>query len=117
MRFETPKGIGVAIALWAKTHVRKLKKVSMDGNARAEPCTRESAWFRSATCMVGLAQVHGSARRSAWLRFRRCMVGLSKRGLRTKMTLPKTITHHLGKKYFAFSSLDKSNIPDILAKL
>ena len=33
------------------------------------------------------------------------------------MTLPKTITHHLGKKCFAFSSLDKSNIPDILAKL
>ena len=33
------------------------------------------------------------------------------------MTLPKTITHHLGKMCFAFSSLDKSNIPDILAKL
>ena len=25
--------------------------------------------------------------------------------------------NHLGKKCFAFSSLDKSNIPDILAKL
>jgi len=25
--------------------------------------------------------------------------------------------NHLGKKCFAFSSLDKSNIPDILAKM
>ena len=78
MRFETPKGIGVEIALWAKTHVRKLKKVSMDGNARAEPCTRESAWFRSATCMVGLRNLHGSALRSAWFSFCRCMDGLKK---------------------------------------
>ncbi len=27
-----------------------------------------------------------------------------------------TLFNHLGKKCFAFSSLDKSNIPDILAK-
>jgi len=33
------------------------------------------------------------------------------------MTLTQTITHHLGKKCFAFSSLDKSNIPDIMAKM
>ena len=25
--------------------------------------------------------------------------------------------NHLGKKYFAFSSMDKSNIPDIVAKI
>ena len=50
----------------------------MDGNARAEPCTRKLAWFRSATCMVGLRNLHGSARRSAWFRFQRCMVGLKK---------------------------------------
>ena len=47
----------------------------------------------------------------------RGMVGLSKRGLRAKMTLTQTITHHLGKKCFDFSSLDKANIPDILAKV
>ncbi len=28
-----------------------------------------------------------------------------------------TLNNHLGKKCFAFSSLDKSNIPDILAKM
>ena len=28
-----------------------------------------------------------------------------------------TLFNHLGKKCFAFSSLDKSNIPDILAKM
>ena len=28
-----------------------------------------------------------------------------------------TLNDHLGKKCFAFSSLDKSNIPDILAKI
>ena len=28
-----------------------------------------------------------------------------------------TFNHHLGKKCFAFASLDKSNIPDILAKI
>lgn len=28
-----------------------------------------------------------------------------------------TLHNHLGKKCFAFSSLDKSNIPDILAKI
>ena len=28
-----------------------------------------------------------------------------------------TTLNHLGKKCFAFSSLDKSNIPDLLAKL
>ena len=28
-----------------------------------------------------------------------------------------TLFNHLGKKCFAFSSLDKSNIPDILAKI
>ena len=67
MRFETPKGIGVAIALWAKTHVRKLKKVSMDGNVRAEPCTRKLAWLDSTTCMVPLAEVHGSAFVVAWM--------------------------------------------------
>ena len=49
----------------------------MDGNARAEPCTRKLAWFRSATCMVGLHNLHGSARRSAWLDFPKCMVQLS----------------------------------------
>ena len=58
----------------------------MDGNARAEPCTRESAWFRSATCMVGLAQVHGSARRSAWFRFCRCMDGLKRPHFRPQNT-------------------------------
>jgi hypothetical protein len=79
--------------------------------------TSQLAWFRSLKCMVGLAQVHGWTRASAWFGFRRCMVGLEKRDLRANMTLPKTITHHLGKKCFAFSSLDKSNIPDILAKL
>ena len=30
---------------------------------------------------------------------------------------PRASLNHLGKKCFAFSSLDKSNIPDILAKL
>ena len=49
----------------------------MDGNAQAEPCTRKLAWFRSATCMVGLRNLHGSARRSAWLDFPKCMVQLS----------------------------------------
>ena len=28
-----------------------------------------------------------------------------------------TLHNHLGKKCFAFSSLDKSNIPDILVKI
>ena len=28
-----------------------------------------------------------------------------------------TFNNHLGKKCFAFSSLDKSNIPDVLAKI
>ena len=50
----------------------------MDGNAQAQPCTRKLAWFRSATCMVGLRNLHGSARRSAWFRFQRCMVGLKR---------------------------------------
>ena len=59
-------------------YARKSKKYSMDGNAQAEPCTRKLAWFRSATCMVGLHNLHGSARRSAWFSFRRCMVGLKK---------------------------------------
>ena len=58
----------------------------MDGHAEAEPCTRERAWFRSATSMDGLAQVHGWTFRSAWFRFRRCMDGLSKRDPRAKMT-------------------------------
>ena len=61
MRFETPKGIGVEIALWAKTHVRKLKKVSMDGYAR------QLAWLDFATCMVQLSEVHGSAFVVAWM--------------------------------------------------
>ena len=62
----------------AKIYVKKLKKYSMDGNAKAEPCTRERAGFRSATSMDGLAQVHGWTFRSAWFRFRRCMDGLKK---------------------------------------
>ena len=57
-------------------YVRKSKKYSMDGNAEAEPCTRKLAWFRSATCMVGLRNLHGSARRSAWFDFSKCMVPL-----------------------------------------
>jgi hypothetical protein len=36
-------------------------------------------------------------------------------GLRNRAGGPSL--NHLGKKCFAFSSLDKSNIPDILAKL
>ena len=58
----------------------------MDGNAQAEPCTRKLAWFRSATCMVGLTQVHGWTFRSAWFRFRRCMDGLENRNRRDKMS-------------------------------
>ena len=62
----------------------------MDGDARAEPCTRKLAWFSSATCMVGLRNLHGSARRSAWFRFQRCMVGLKKAlpGIATLNTQP-----------------------------
>ena len=60
----------------------------MDGNVRAEPCTHKSAWFRSATCMVGLAQVHGWTSRSAWFGFRRCMVGLENRNLQAKNDTP-----------------------------
>ena len=93
----------------------------MDGNAEAEPCTRELAWFHSATCMDGLAQVHGWTFRSAWLRFRRCMDGLSKRDLGAEKTHPRptalALLNHLGKKRFAFSSLDKSNLPYILTKI
>ena len=36
-------------------------------------------------------------------------------GIGNTITLA-TLRNHLGKKCFAFSSLDKSNIPDILAK-
>ena len=70
------RDIGVEIALWAKIHVRKSKKYSMDGNARAKPCTRKLAWFHSRTCMVGLRNLHGSARASAWLDVQDCMVQL-----------------------------------------
>ena len=80
--------IGVDFRVCAKIHVKKMKKFSMDGNAQAEPCTRKSAWFRSATCMVGLRNLHGSARRSAWFRFRRCMNGLKNHNLRDKMSRP-----------------------------
>ena len=84
------RDIGVEIALWARIHVRRPKKYSMDGDARAEPCTRKLAWFSSATCMVGLRNLHGSARRSAWFRFQRCMVGLKKAlsGIATLNTQP-----------------------------
>ena len=37
-------------------------------------------------------------------------------GIGNTITLA-TLRNHLGKKCFAFSSLDKSNIPDILAKI
>jgi len=37
-------------------------------------------------------------------------------GIGNTITLA-TLHNHLGKKCFAFSSLDKSNIPDILAKI
>ena len=47
----------------------------MDGNAKAEPCTRKLAWFHSATSMDGLAQVHGWTFLSAWFSFRRSMDG------------------------------------------
>ena len=46
--------IGAEIVLRAKIHARKLKKSSMDGNVKAEPCTRKLTWFRSTTCMDGL---------------------------------------------------------------
>ncbi len=44
------------------------------------------------------------------------------KGLASKMAIGNIITlatlfNHLGKKCFAFSSLDKSYIPDILAKM
>ena len=83
---ETPKGIGVENALWAKNYVRKQKKSSMDGHAEAEPCTRERAWLDFATSMDGLAQVHGWTFRSAWLRFRRSMDGLKNHDSRNKMS-------------------------------
>ena len=79
---ETPKGIGVEIALWAKNYVRKPKKSSMDGHAEAELCTRELAWLDFATSMDGLAQVHGWTFRSAWFRFCHCMDGV-KNAIRT----------------------------------
>ena len=75
---------------WSRLHhrrqiyVRKPKKVSMDGNARAEPCTRKLAWFRSATCMVGLRNLHGSALRFPWFSFRHCMDRLENRNLQAQ---------------------------------
>ena len=59
----------------------------MDGNAKAEPCTRKLAWFHSATSMDGLAQVHGWTFRSAWFRFWRCMDGLKKPDFDLKIML------------------------------
>ena len=46
-------------------------------------------------------------------------IQLGQRGIIDKTTLIHVgaSLNHLGKKCFAFSSLDKSNIPDILAKL
>ena len=49
----------------------------MDGNARAEPCTRKLAWFRSATCMVGLRNLHGWTPQLAWFSSPKCMVQLT----------------------------------------
>ena len=82
----------------------------MDGSAETEPCTRELAWFHSATSMDGLAQVHGWTFRSAWFRFRHCMDGLSKRDPRARMT------HPAPRRMTALNHLGKSNIPDNLAK-
>ena len=78
--------------------------------------------------MDGLAQVHGWTFRSAWFRFRRYMDGLKKPDFDPKRHARQPPHDHLGKKCFrrraerscgqvAFSSLDKSNIPDILAKV
>ena len=80
------------------------------------------------TCMVPLGNLHGWTRASAWLDFPKCMVALlalhgwtfkarSGRRKDTPSTPPHPNLNHLGKKCFAFSSLDKSNIPDILAKV
>ena len=65
---------------------KKMKKFSMDGNAQAEPCTRKSAWFRSATCMVPFGNLHGWTSQLAWFRFCRCMDGLKKPILAPKTT-------------------------------
>ena len=43
-------------------------------------------------------------------------MGTGNIGISNNSTLA-TLNNHLGKKCFAFSSLDKSNIPDILAKI
>ena len=75
MRART-RYIGVGLDIWAKRHVRKLKISSMDGSAEAQPCARQRAWFNSATCMVGLRNLHGCTRASAWLGLQDCMVQL-----------------------------------------
>ena len=43
-------------------------------------------------------------------------LGTGNIGIGNNSTLA-TLSSHLGKKCFAFSSLDKSNIPDIISKI
>ena len=57
--------------------------------------------------------IHGMRRRNA-LRFGG---KICRRQTRRAPKRPRASLNHLGKKCFAFSSLDKSNIPDILAKI
>ena len=110
------RDIGVEIALWAKIHVRKLKKKPMDGDARAQPCTRKLAWFRSATCMVGLRNLHGSARRNAWLDFPKCMVQLPALHPMDTKAAPDTRSSHLATAKLRKVQHDNFAPPKIPAK-
>ena len=72
------------------------------------------AWFHDRFLVIDKTTlIHGMRRRNA-LRFGG---KICRRQTRRAPKRPRASLNHLGKKCFAFSSLDKSNIPDILAKL
>ena len=117
---DTPKALAATLAL-PPNPCQKVKG-SFNGWKRG------SGTKHARTCMVTHGNMHGWTRASAWLDLPKCMVPLpalhgwtfnARSACQNDTPAPHrmTLLKHLGKKCSEFSSLDKSKIPDILAKV